>query len=76
MRNWAMTVKYTVLRVIDVKADSYNEAVERAMVIAEGWADEVVNIEYVHDAEIALHDYEELPHDYEFADGYYDEEDE
>lgn len=74
MRKWAMTVQYAVCRVIEVEADSYNEAVKNAMAIAESEAGDVIDIEYVHNAEIGLHDYEELPEDYEFADGYYDEE--
>lgn len=76
MRKWAMCVRYAVFRVIEVEADSYNEAVQDAMAIAESEAGDVVNIEYVHNTEIGLHDYEELPDDYEFADGYYDDPDE
>ena len=76
MRKWAMAVRYTVFRVIEVEADSYNEAVQNAMAIAESEAGDVIDVEYVHNAEITLHDYEELPDDYEFADGYYDDPDE
>ena len=76
MRKWAMTVQYAVFRVIEVEANSYTEAVQNAMAIAESEAGDVIDIEYVHNAEIALHDYEELPGDYEFADGYYDDLDE
>ena len=75
MRKWAMTVQYAVCRVIEVEAESYTEAVQNAMVIAEAEAGDVIDIEYIHNAEIALHDYEELPDDYEFADGYYDDPD-
>lgn len=67
MRKWAMTVQYAVCRVIEVEAESYTEAVQNAMMIAESEAGDVIDIEYVHDAEIALHDYEELPDDHEFA---------
>ena len=76
MRNWSITVQYAVFREINVKANSYNEAVQNAMAIAESEAGDVIDIEYVHNAEIALHDYEELPGDYEFADGYYDDSEE
>ena len=76
MRKWAMTVQYAVCRVIEVEAESYTEAVQNAMVIAEAEAGDVIDIEYIHNAEITLHDYEELPGDYEFADGYYDNPDE
>lgn len=75
MRNWAITVQYAVFRVIEVKADSYTGAVQNAMAIAESEAGDVIDIEYIHNAEIALHDYEELPDDYEFTDGYYDNPD-
>lgn len=74
MPKWAMCVRYAVFRVIEIEANSYNEAVQNAMTIAETEAGDVIDIEYVHNAEIALHDYEILPNDYEFADGYYDEE--
>lgn len=76
MKKWLMTVRYAVFRVIEVEADSYNEAVKNAMTIAESEASDAIDIEYVHNAEIALHDYEELPDDYEFADSYYDDPDE
>ena len=61
MKKWAMTVQYAVCRVIEVEAESYTEAVQNAMVIAESEAGDVINIEYIYEAEIALHDYEELP---------------
>lgn len=76
MRKWAMTVQYAVCRVIEVEAESYTEAVQNAMAIAEAEAGDVIDIEYVHNAEIVLHDYEELPHGYELADGYFDDSDE
>ena len=67
MKKWAMTVQYAVCRVIEVEADSYTEAVQNAIVIAEAEAGDVIDIEYIHDAEIALHDYEELPDNYAFV---------
>lgn len=76
MRKWAMSVQYAVYRVIEVEAESYTEAVQNAMTIAEAEAGDVIDIEYVHNAVIGLHNYEELPDNYEFADGYYDDPDE
>lgn len=67
MRKWAMTVQYAVCRVIEVEAESYTEAVQNAMEIAESEVSDVIDIEYIHDAEIALHDYEELPDNYAFV---------
>lgn len=76
MLKWSMVVQYAVFRAIEVEANSYNEAVQQAMEIAESKVEDVINIEYTHNAEIALHDYEILPGKYDFADGYYDDPDE
>lgn len=61
MKKWNMTIQFAFYMDYEVEANTYDEAVSKAMRMAKEERDSAFRLDSAEFTEIALHDYEEMP---------------